>query len=377
MSVVNKMLQDLEARQSKTDQINADYHAPQKKHSKLLILILSVLVIAATIFALSNKSQLFGDNKNTEVAASANTESLPPAVAKRMSVVGEKVQPEQVIPQIISVQASTTNSEQVAIATDIMLADNVLADGQITQNEPKIATDNLAPFKYIDTQDEPVGTQSSTAIDPQTTSEPTSSFSMSSSSLKSNAGTLKQRIAESINNANLDLALSLLSELLVTEPNNIKARKKLASLLFAQGNPAQSKQLLIQGIELHPSKSDLRLMLARLYVVQKEPSQAMDILAEFKPSTEIKTEYLAYRASLAQQLKQTELAKSDYQTLTNLESANAKWWLGLAIAEDQLGEMKLAVQAYNRASSLGQLDGAVHEFIQQRISILSVLTGAQ
>ena len=31
MSVVNKMLQDLEARQSETDQINADYQPPQKK----------------------------------------------------------------------------------------------------------------------------------------------------------------------------------------------------------------------------------------------------------------------------------------------------------------------------------------------------------
>jgi MSHA biogenesis protein MshN len=145
-------------------------------------------------------------------------------------------------------------------------------------------------------------------------------------------------------------------------------------LLFAQGNFAQSKQLLIQGIDLHPAQSDLRLMLARLYVIQKEHTQAINILAEFEPNTGNQTEYLAYRASLAQQHKRTELAKSDYKILTDIESTNAKWWLGLAIVRDQLGEINMALQAYNKASSLEQLDGSVNDFIQQRIL---VLTGAQ
>jgi MSHA biogenesis protein MshN len=197
---------------------------------------------------------------------------------------------------------------------------------------------------------------------------------MTGSSQANNTSSLKQQIAESLNNDNLDLAESLLQELLKTEPDNIKARKKLASLLFAQGNYIQSRQLLVQGIELHPTQSDLRLMLARLYMVQKEPSLAMSILAEFQPSRDHQTEYLAYRAALAQQLKQTKLAKTDYQTLTHIESDNAKWWLGLAIAEDQLGETNRAIRSYNKASSLGQLQGSVNEFIQQR---MTVLAGAQ
>ena len=50
MSVVNKMLKDLEARQSKTEKIVADYHPPQKKQLKLLFLVvLFILSIAAII----------------------------------------------------------------------------------------------------------------------------------------------------------------------------------------------------------------------------------------------------------------------------------------------------------------------------------------
>jgi MSHA biogenesis protein MshN len=106
-------------------------------------------------------------------------------------------------------------------------------------------------------------------------------------------------------------------------------------------------------------------------MVQKEPSLAMNILSEFEPSRDNQTEYLAYRAALAQQLKQTKLAKTDYQNLTRIDSDNAKWWLGLAIAEDQLGEMNMAIKSYNKANSLGQLQGSVNEFIQQRIKVLA------
>jgi MSHA biogenesis protein MshN len=203
------------------------------------------------------------------------------------------------------------------------------------------------------------------------TPEQTTSFTMTGSSQENNTSSLKQRIAESLNNDNLDLAQSLLRELLETQPVNIKARKKLASLLFAQGNYTQSRQLLVRGIELHTTQSGLRLMLARLYMVQKEPSLAMNILSEFEPSRDNQTEYLAYRAALAQQLKQTKLAKTDYQNLTRIDSDNAKWWLGLAIAEDQLGEMNMAIKSYNKANSLGQLQGSVNEFIQQRIKVLA------
>jgi MSHA biogenesis protein MshN len=376
MSVVNKMLKDLEARQSKTDEIDTDYHAPQKKQSKLLILILLTLSIAAITFALVDKNQLFGESKNNDVTNSENTQSLSPAAPiKKMAVLTDtsQIQPQAQL-QIASTQSSDTDIELVMTETDIASAMNVLDDAQVLSNEIEMASDNSANLPKIETQDKQIGTQNDIKLDIQTTPEQTSHFSMTGSSQENSTRSLKQRIAKSLNNDNLDLAQSLLRQLLETEPDNIKARKKLAALLFAQGDYMQSKQLLVRGIELHPAKGDLRLMLARLYMIQKAPSQAMHILAEFQPSRDNQTEYLAYRAALAQQLKQTTLARSDYQTLTNVESDNAKWWLGLAIAEDQLGEMNMALQAYNRASSLGQLDGSVNEFIQQRIT---VLTGTQ
>jgi MSHA biogenesis protein MshN len=376
MSVVNKMLKDLEARQAQTDEIHADYLPPQKKQLKLLVLAVLMLFVAAIIFALSSKNQLFTEYKSAEVEATVNTQSESDAAAvKKMIVLTKKAQLQEQIPsQITSTQSPVANIGLITTEADIASKSNVLADTKKLPNELEMAPRNQASLQIIDTQDKQLETQAGIESKIQTASKKISSFSMTGSSQENNTSSLKQRIAESLNNDNFDLARSLLHTLLETEPDNLKTRKKLASLHFAQGNYIQSKHLLVQGIELHPTKSDLRLMLARLLMVQKESSQAMKTLAEFQPSGDNQTEYLAYRAALAQQFKQTTLAKSDYQTLTDIESDNAKWWLGLAIAEDQLGEMNLALQAYNRASSLGQLDRSVHEFIQQRITIL---TGAE
>ena len=347
MSVVNKMLQDLEARRSQTEAMRADYHAPPKKQSKSLILLLLIFTIVVMTFTLINRSLLFGENKDTEVAASLMT--------NKTTVVTKKVLQAPLQPRTTATQTSETQLKPLVIS-------------------PIGIPNNPVSLQNVETQDKQLVSQSSSEISTRTTAEQTSSFSMSGSSQENNTSNLKQRIAENLDNDSFDLAQSLLGKLLAIEPDNIKARKKLASLLFAQGNYAQSKQLLIQGIELHPTQSDLRLMLARLYVVQKESAQAMSILAEFQPESDNQTEYLAYRASLAQQLKQAGSAKSDYQTLTDIEPNNARWWLGLAIVRDQSDEITMALQAYNKAYKLGQLESSVNNFIQQRIS---VLIGAQ
>jgi MSHA biogenesis protein MshN len=378
MSVVNKMLKDLEARQPKTHEINADYQVPQKKQSKLFFLVLLILSIAAITFSLADINQLFGENKNTDVTATVNSQHLSSASSiKKMSILTETAQiKEQVQPQIAATPPSKDTIELVIAETDITSTIKVPADEKILSTRLEMATDSSVSLqkrktKNIQFQEKQINLLDNNELKSPGTPEQTTSFTMTGSSQENNTSSLKQRIAESLNNDNLDLAQSLLRELLETQPVNIKARKKLASLLFAQGNYTQSRQLLVRGIELHTTQSGLRLMLARLYMVQKEPSLAMNILSEFEPSRDNKTEYLAYRAALAQQLKQTKLAKTDYQNLTRIDSDNAKWWLGLAIAEDQLGEMNMAIKSYNKANSLGQLQGSVNEFIQQRIKVLA------
>jgi MSHA biogenesis protein MshN len=364
MSILNKMLQDLEARQFQTDELNTDYRPPQKKQSKLWILFLLILTIAAISFTYVYFGQLSDESK---VTASGGVLPISTVVARKVSITPLKTQRQE---QAHSSKGAIERVNDADVLTD------VLTDVLISPNKNTMAADNLISSQILEAQDEQLGPthKVNNTDNPQITTEQTSSFRMSGSSQKNSINSLKQRIGESLKNDNFDIAQSLLGKLLAIDPNNIQARKKSASLLFSKGNYEQSRQLLIKGINLHPAQSDLRLMLARLYVVQKKPLKAMTLLSEFQPSANNPVEYLAYRAALAQQLKQTALANTDYLTLTSIEYSNAKWWLGLAITRDKLGEINEALKAYNKAKSLRQLDSSVNEFIQQRITVLA---GAQ
>jgi MSHA biogenesis protein MshN len=379
MSILNKMLQDLEARQFQTDELNTDYRPPQKKQSKLWILFLLILAIAAISFTYIYNRQLFDERKVTKVAASVDVLPISTEEARKVIITPPKTQLQG---QVHSSKDDIERVNNANVLTDVLT--DVLTNELISPNKNTMAADNLISLQIIETQDQQLETQNTDELGPthkvnntdntQITTEQTSSFKMSGSSQKNNINSLKQRIGESLKNDNFDIPQSLLVKLLAIDPNNIKARKKSASLLFSKGNYEQSRQLLIKGINLHPAQSDLRLMLARLYIVQKKPLKAMTLLSEFQPSSNNPVEYLAYRAALAQQLKQTALANTDYLTLTSIEYSNAKWWLGLAITRDKLGEINEALQAYNKAKSLRQLDSSVNEFIQQRITVLA---GAQ
>jgi MSHA biogenesis protein MshN len=375
MSILNKMLQDLEARQFQTDELNTDYRPPQKKQSKLWILFLLILTIAAISFTYVYKRQLSDESKVTKVAVSVGVLPISTVVARKVSITPPKTQRQE--------QAHSSKGDIERVSNANVLTD-VLTNKLISPNKNTMAADNLISSQIVEAPDEQLKTQNTDELgpthkvnntdNPQITTEQTSSFRMSGSSQKNSINSLKQRIGESLKNDNFDIAQSLLGKLLAIDPNNIQARKKSASLLFSKGNYEQSRQLLIKGINLHPAQSDLRLMLARLYVVQKKHLKAMTLLSEFQPNSNNPVEYLAYRAALAQQLKQTALANTDYLTLTSIEYSNAKWWLGLAITRDKLGEINEALKAYNKAKSLRQLDSSVNEFIQQRITVLA---GAQ
>lgn len=359
MSVVNKMLQDLEARKSQPGDVNADYQPPQKQQPKWLVWVLLVVAVVAIAFALLDFKNIFASPESPVVTS----QNMP---KKAMSIAEQKSQQ-------VSAQTELISSDAQPIVSEVDTAP-VKTVNETTQNsvpvveekQPLVVTSTeIAPPKTTQESIQPVVIKQATAA-PQKNP----SFTMSGSTKANQSTSLKQRIAESLNSNDLEKAQSLLSQLLSDEPDNLKARKKLASLYFSQGNYAQTKQLLIRGIDLDPLHTDLRLMLARLYAVQDDTEQALKVMKDIKPNVNSQTEFLAYRAALAQQLKQPQISKADYLSLAGIDATNAKWWLGLAIAQDQLGEINNAIKAYEKAYSLGQLDDSVDEFIQQRISVL-------
>lgn len=387
MSVINKMLQDLDARESDSQRLHADYQPPIKNSPRIVWFMLGgILLLACAIglYILMYQSSLSAVSQpHTNLSSPAGIKQTP-AIHSQVNTAQENQLAIQALPATAvtsdktqisagavssaqqriqesanhSTLSQSVNSSVEPSTTTLALVENqsnIESAGEgIPQHSQRVSEDLVAPEQVLK----------------QEIVAPEATFSMTSSETESQQKDLKQRVAEHLAAGQQPQAMVLLTQLLRDEPDNINVRKKLSSLHFAQGHHTQAKLILTEGVELFPQRADFRLMLARILVLQQRQAQAMQWLTDV-PASHIDEELLAYRAALAQQLKQTQVAKQDYSALTRLNPSNAKWWLGLGIAEDQLGNPQKALFAYQSAKQTNELNMTVADFVKTRIDILS------
>ncbi|MDU0353124.1 tetratricopeptide repeat protein [Paraglaciecola aquimarina] len=363
MSVINKMLQDLEKREANSSPINADYQPPTKKPSQTRVIILLLVAVSAIVYALLSNSNFLGVDETTQTPIQQEQKLQQQAKvetsgsAKKMAVVEPsiKVQQAPVAPVVIQ--------EKPVIPPALQH----IAETEVEYNEP--AQEIILPEQSVVPEARPIVEPLAAVETVQTPIKEPATFKMSGSGRNKQLQELKQNISENLAAGNLTYASAFLQRLLQLEKDNISARKKLASIKFSQGNYVQAKLLLTDGIEMFPQRADFKMMLARIHVAQGQKIEAMDLLKGFQPQNDSE-DFLAYRAGLARELKQPETAKADYLVLTRIAPNNGKWWLGLAIVEDQIGHTESALQAYEKAKQSNQLENVVNAFVEQRIKIL-------
>jgi MSHA biogenesis protein MshN len=382
MSVVNKMLQDLEARQTTPDAISADYIPPPKSSRKNWYILLIVLLFTAIAYLWFIQPQWVQDRAVSlgliDIKLQQNqekTQSRQMNVAKK-SAADMEFSSEATTNELLIVPASkievplidapshnegVKNSTDTAVETTPILSatrskalDSLLLVSAQQSAELNNKRSSFQALSTIENEDKK-----------QTQSQ--ASFSISDSSEKDKAEGVKQAVISALSEGNNDLAIRRLEELLRVQPDNIEARKRLAALLFAQKRRNQAENVLLQGITNHPLRSDLRLMLARLYMQKNDNDGAIKLLNAVHPDARNHSDFLAYRAALLQQNGHYEQAKGDYLQLIGADTVNAKWWLGLAITQDRLGQNTEALIAYRKAYNKEQLSPSVVKFVEQRI----------
>ncbi len=154
-------------------------------------------------------------------------------------------------------------------------------------------------------------------------------------------------------------------------PSLLDARLHLVRLLKQQHQLDQVRQLLQQGLELHPVNYKLRKELARLYLQQQQYLVAIELLStEPVPVVAQDLEYFALLAALQQEAGQFTDAVTTYSHLLQVRSNDALWWFGLALAQDQDGNYEQARQAYLQAVALPGLKNKLREYSNNRLQQL-------
>lgn len=166
-------------------------------------------------------------------------------------------------------------------------------------------------------------------------------------------------------------ALKGYTEALRYDPRNEDVRQKLAILYFGKGDTRKAYELYQSGIKLNTNSEKLRLGLSKLLVKANQAEAALSPLVHLPPNPT--KDYLAMRAALSQKSQQEEIALESYKKLVEVDSANARWWLGLAIQQERQLDFSAAKESYQGALTRVGISSQSQNFVRDRLKIIDAL----
>ncbi len=166
------------------------------------------------------------------------------------------------------------------------------------------------------------------------------------------------RVAEARDN--LDNALA-------TEPGNAAARQLLAGVLIDGKKIPQAEAVLQAGLALTPEQAGLAMLLARLQVDQADLPGALATLRKTQPYAADNADYQAFMAALLQRAGQHEEAIERYRNALRRNPSSGPWLVGLGISLQAENRPADAQEAYGRAKSSGGLNAELQAFVDQRL----------
>lgn len=161
-----------------------------------------------------------------------------------------------------------------------------------------------------------------------------------------------------------------LQEALLMAPDYHEARQQLAVYYFSYGFLTDALAVLEQGLEEFPGETGLVLVQARILERAGEPAMALNALRNVANELPANADLLILRGALASELEDYQVASETYQVLTSWRPREGRWWLGLALAQQQLQLTEQALQAFRRALDDPSIGTATREFIHQRVEEL-------
>jgi MSHA biogenesis protein MshN len=163
--------------------------------------------------------------------------------------------------------------------------------------------------------------------------------------------------------------ISALEQVLRIDPRHDAARQTLIGLLLENKQQDEAMQQLAQALALDPGQPALAMTLARLQVEKGGP--ALQTLQRSLPHATERADYLSFVAALLQRERRHKEAIEHYQAALRLSPGNGLWWMGLGIslqADDRLPDAKVAFQ---RAKASGSLESELSSFVDKKLQQLA------
>lgn len=165
-------------------------------------------------------------------------------------------------------------------------------------------------------------------------------------------------------------AMAALEQALQLDPLHAAARQALAGLLVDAKRNDDAMRRLEEGLAADRTQPGLAMMLARLQVEKKELKPAIDTLQRTLPYAADRADYQAFLAALFQRDGRHKDAIAHYLLALRNTPQNGLWWMGLAISLQAENRVVDAREAYNRAKASNMLSPDLAMFVDQRLAQL-------
>lgn len=171
-----------------------------------------------------------------------------------------------------------------------------------------------------------------------------------------------------LNQGRQNEALAGFGAALQAEPTHVNARLVLVNLLLEQQRLADAQAILEEGLGLLPGQPQLAIRLARIQVERGDLRGASDTLQKARGSASAANpEFHALHAAVLQRLTLHKDAVTEYQAALRLAPQAGVWWMGLGISLEADGRGAEAREAFQRARSSGALSAELDRFVEQKL----------
>lgn len=178
-----------------------------------------------------------------------------------------------------------------------------------------------------------------------------------------------RRALVALQEGRVSAALADLDKAVELDPRNDAARQTYVSLLLENRRTDDAIRQLRLALGIEPRQPGLAMVLARLQLEKGGP--ALDTLLRTLPYATANADYLAFLAGVLQRDQRHAEAAQHYRDALAISPSNAIWWMGLGISLQADQHLPEAREAYTRARGNAGLTPELKAFVDKKIEQLS------
>jgi len=360
VSVINRMLQDLDRRQAleagdaKVLKVSAPKPSSREWFWRALVVLLTAALawmgwVAVQLLPRKPLATELAYHAASEARARSEAKSEPTPIAQSTAPapVPAAAAPEAaaaaVAPPTTPVTPASPSNESLRLATELK--------APVAEREP------APPPQAAPATRQPKEKQAKTGVDkrPATRSSPADAHFRRATLLLKDA-----RVGE---------AEDQFQAALQADPRHGGARQAYVSLLLEQQRISTARGLLQDTLAADPAQAWFALALARIHAMGRDYAGALAVL-DRAASVGQGAEFQAYRGTMLQRLGRHEEALEAFQGAVRDGAAPPTAWIGYAMSLEALGRRPEAAQAYRRALSVGPIASEAREYAESRARAL-------